>query len=227
MKCGRGFAIPSTIPNSGAWTGTPSARDIGRRPQHLARTSPASINRMLAELGVSHTGYYTPDETAYYDLADIFSRGLKSELARHFDNGEVVYAGLGVLTRNIEGRHFVSGVLDGYPAAAAGLTVGDELIAVAGVPFEPVRSFAGKAGKPLTLTVRRRAGGAAVGRDRDAAAPPSQPGLSRRHGEERPDHRNGRPPDRLCAHLVLRPPPVPGAARGSAHHRKAQGRRIP
>ena len=122
---------------------------------HLART----INRMLAELGVSHTGYYTPDETAYYDLADIFARGLKSELARHFGNGEVVYAGLGMLTRNIDGRHFVSGVLDGYPAAAAGLAVGDELIAVAGVPFEPVRSFAGKAGKPLTLTVRRRAGG--------------------------------------------------------------------
>ncbi|HKG75425.1 MAG TPA: hypothetical protein VKA79_14380, partial [Aestuariivirgaceae bacterium] len=29
------------------------------------------INEMLAELGASHTGYYTPAETAYYDLADI------------------------------------------------------------------------------------------------------------------------------------------------------------
>ena len=35
------------------------------------------INRMLAELGASHTGYYTPADIAYYDLADIFSGGLR------------------------------------------------------------------------------------------------------------------------------------------------------
>src|SRR5688572_7472019 len=46
-------------------------------------------NRMLDELGVSHTGYYTPDETAYYDLADIFSGGLRRDLPRYFPKGEV------------------------------------------------------------------------------------------------------------------------------------------
>ena len=120
------------------------------------------VNRMLAELGASHTGYYAPDETAYYDLADIFSRGLRSALTRHFDKGEVAYTGIGVSTRIIGGSHFVSGVLAGFPAAAAGLTVGDELIAVDGAPFAPVLPFAGKEGRKVTLKVRRQAHAAPV-----------------------------------------------------------------
>jgi carboxyl-terminal processing protease len=117
------------------------------------------INHMLAELGASHTGYYTPDETAYYDLADIFSGGLRRQLPRHFPNGEVSYVGIGIASRAIEGRHFVSGVFDGFPAAAAKLAVGDELIAVDGAPFEPVRSFSSKAGRRVTVTIRRHARG--------------------------------------------------------------------
>src|SRR6516165_9008646 len=31
------------------------------------------INRMLGELGASHTEYYTPDDQAYYELLGIFS----------------------------------------------------------------------------------------------------------------------------------------------------------
>jgi carboxyl-terminal processing protease len=117
------------------------------------------INGMLAELGASHTAYYTPADTAYYDLADIFSGGLRKDLPKYFPRGEVSYTGIGMLTRVIEGRHFISGVLDGFPAAAAKLTVGDELIAVDGAPFEPVKSFAEKAGRKVTLTIRRQAEG--------------------------------------------------------------------
>ncbi len=116
------------------------------------------INRMLGELGVSHTGYYTPEETAYYDLADIFSGGLRGGIARLFAGGQVVYPGIGIVTRKIDEAHFVAGVLDGQPAAAAGIAVGDELIAADGVPFTPVRSFEGKVGTPVVLTVRRQAG---------------------------------------------------------------------
>jgi carboxyl-terminal processing protease len=117
------------------------------------------INQMLVKLGASHTGYYTPADIAYYDLADIFSGGLRRDLPRHFPKGEVSYTGIGTLTRFIQGRHFVSGVLDGFPAAAAKLTVGDELISADGAPFEPVRSFAEKAGRKVTLTIRRQAKG--------------------------------------------------------------------
>jgi carboxyl-terminal processing protease len=117
------------------------------------------VNRMLAELGASHTGYYTPADIAYYDLADIFSGGLRGDLPKHFPKGEVSYTGIGVLTGVIEGRHFVSGVLDGFPAADAKLTVGDELITADGAPFEPVKSFAEKAGRKVALTIRRQARG--------------------------------------------------------------------
>jgi carboxyl-terminal processing protease len=113
------------------------------------------INQMLAELGASHTAYYTPDDTAYYDLADIFAGGLRRELPKYFPNGEVSYVGIGIASRTIEGRHFVSGVFDGFPAAAAKLVVGDELIAVDGAPFTPVRLFSSKAGQNVTLTIRR------------------------------------------------------------------------
>ncbi len=118
----------------------------------------ALINRMLGELGVSHTGYYTPEETAYYDLADIFSGGLRNDIAKHFAGGQVAYPGIGVLTRKIGEARFVSGVLDGHPAAAAGIAVGDELVAADGASFEPVRSFEGKVGTPVVLTIRRKAG---------------------------------------------------------------------
>jgi carboxyl-terminal processing protease len=129
------------------------------RPQAAAaasgRARAAVINRMLAELHASHTAYYTPEETAYYDLADIFSRGLRHEIEGSFPGGKVAYTGIGVLARSIDGKTFVSGVLNGLPADEAGLLIGDELIAADGTPFEPVGSFADKGGRKVTLTIRR------------------------------------------------------------------------
>ena len=98
---------------------------MGRKYRSLAAEPRADvariINDMLAELHASHTGYYTPDEIAYYDLADIFSHGLRRELEKHFAKGEVAYHGIGMFTRAIEGRHFISGLFDGFPAAEAKL----------------------------------------------------------------------------------------------------------
>lgn len=98
--------------------------EISRPGADLAQV----VNRMLGELHASHTAYYTPAETAYYDLADIFSGGLREELPKSFEKGEVAYTGIGLLTRKIGDKVFATGVLDGFPAAAAGLTLGDEII---------------------------------------------------------------------------------------------------
>ena len=65
---------------------------LGEPGADLARV----INLMLAELGASHTGYYTPAEAAYYDLADIFAGGLREDLPKHFAEGEVAYTGIGM-----------------------------------------------------------------------------------------------------------------------------------
>jgi len=118
------------------------------------------INRMLAELQASHTGFYTRDETAYYELGDIFSNSLRRQLGSFFPDGDVAYTGIGVFTKTIDGKTFVSGVLDGLPAAKGGLRVGDEILAADGKPFGAVTSFVDKAGKDVVLSVRRTRDGA-------------------------------------------------------------------
>jgi carboxyl-terminal processing protease len=129
------------------------------RPQALAAGSERAladvINVMLGELKASHLGYYTPLDTAYYDLADIFSWSLRNQIRSAFPSGEVSYAGIGIFSRRIDGKTFVSGVQDGLPADKAGLLVGDEILAADGAPFEPVRSFEGKAGRKVALEIRR------------------------------------------------------------------------
>ena len=78
---------------------------------------------MLAKLGASHTHYYTPEDPAYYQLADIFVFALEHRgLERVFPRGDVSYPGIGVFTEaDSQGRTFVTGVIEGAPAHAAGV----------------------------------------------------------------------------------------------------------
>ena len=119
----------------------------------------AAADAALAGLRASHTARYTPDEVAYYELLDIFSGGLKDRLKDLFPGGEVTYAGIGMVTREVDGRVFVNGVYHGGPADRAGVLRGDEVVAVEGAPYEAVRSFAGREGQTLRLAIRRVAGG--------------------------------------------------------------------
>jgi carboxyl-terminal processing protease len=116
------------------------------------------IADMLAELGASHTARFRQNDPAYYQLADIFAGSLRRELRGLFPNG-VRYPGIGLFTRTIDGKLFVSGTIAGLPADKAGVLVGDEIVDVDGKPFEPVGSFAGKVGQSVTLHLRRAAGG--------------------------------------------------------------------
>jgi carboxyl-terminal processing protease len=138
------------------------------RPALLAAGSPdtraAVINAMLAELHASHTEYLLPDQAAYYQLADIFLDLRRPDLRALFPGGEVTYPGIGIFTyRDEQERVFVSGVIDGQPAARAGVLVGDEILAVDGAPFRPVESFRGKVGATVTLSIRRAASGPVFG----------------------------------------------------------------
>ena len=115
------------------------------------------INAMLAELGTSHTQFYTPEDTAYYQLADIFIDSLRRHgLDRIFPSGEVRYSGIGAFTNEDDQRRtVVTGVVEDTPAHQAGLLIGDEILAAGNLPFRPVASFLGKVGVPVTLSVRR------------------------------------------------------------------------
>jgi carboxyl-terminal processing protease len=145
----------------------PAAR---RRYQPLAASADSGeqlavvINTMLAELRTSHTQYYTPEDTAYYQLADIFIDALRRRgLDRIFPSGEVTYPGIGAFTNEDDRRRtVVTGVVEDTPAHQAGLLIGDEILAVDGLPFRPVASFRGKVGAPVTLSIRRDPGGPSV-----------------------------------------------------------------
>jgi len=115
------------------------------------------INAMLATLGASHTRYYTTDDPAYYQLADIFSGAIQRRGLQHlFPNGDVAYPGIGVFTQaDDQGRTFITGVIEGAPAHKAGLLLGDEIVAADDGPFHPVGSFRGKVGANVSLSIRR------------------------------------------------------------------------
>jgi carboxyl-terminal processing protease len=134
------------------------------RPQAASARSredaAAVINAMLAKLGASHTRYYTPEDPAYYQLADIFAGALEHRgLERIFPRGDVSYPGIGVFTESDnQGRTFVTGVIEGAPAHGAGILIGDEILSADDHPFTPVGSFRGKVGAPVSLKIRRASG---------------------------------------------------------------------
>lgn len=55
----------------------------------------------------------------------------------------------------MNGKTFVSAVLDGSPAAQAGLKTGDQLLSVDGRSYQQIQSFAGKAGQKVNLLIQR------------------------------------------------------------------------
>lgn len=119
----------------------------------------AAINALLAELGASHTRHYTKNDTAYYELVDIFSYPLRRDIPKHFAGEKVRYAGIGMFTKDIDGKTFVTAVFPDMPAARAGLLAGDEIVSAGNAPFAPIGSFRGKIGEKVTLKIRREAKG--------------------------------------------------------------------
>lgn len=118
----------------------------------------AAINGLLGELDASHMIHTTREDPRYYELVDIFRYGLRREIRKHFPNG-ISYPGIGIATRGIEGKTFVSAVFAGFPADEAGITVGDEIVSIDEAPFEAVGPFEGKVGSTVKVGLRREQGG--------------------------------------------------------------------
>lgn len=142
------------------------------RPKALAAEDHESfavvVNQMLGEMETSHTRYFTRWEHEYYTLQAVLISGSLAMFATS-DTSVVekhrpgVYssqanphrAGIGVVTRPIEARHYVTAVLASSPAEKAGIVLGDWLVEVNGRPFHPIRSFEGRADKEVELTFQR------------------------------------------------------------------------
>lgn len=116
----------------------------------------AAIDTVLASLDASHTGRFTPDTIAYYELADIFRFAIRDDMKRLFPpDGEVSFEGIGMVTRVQNGVRFVSDVYDGAPADRAGIRVGDEILSVDSARYREIESFRNKAGKTVDVKLRR------------------------------------------------------------------------
>ena len=139
------------------------ARARAARPSVLSAISIddaiRQINALLSELNTSHTRLYTPDEYDYYAVLDVVGASGKEAadlMSRRFWGAGPYYPGIGAFTREIDGRHFVDGLLEGSPAERAGLKYGDEILSVDGMPYSPVAVFRGRIGTMADLAIRRR-----------------------------------------------------------------------
>jgi carboxyl-terminal processing protease len=119
------------------------------------------INLLLGEIKTSHTGLLSPDEVDYYVLLDVFSgnRDIKRQLVGDRFRAGIRFAGVGFFSVRIDGRDFIDAVLEASPADRAGLKVGDEIVAVDGAPYHPIRSFQDRIGEVAAIDIRRARGG--------------------------------------------------------------------
>jgi carboxyl-terminal processing protease len=130
-------------------------------PMLLGDISDDTIDDALADLGVSHTRRIKPDTIDYYEVLDIYDRGLRRNLARLFPAG-IQYQGIGLVTRTILARTFVSHIYPGLPAAKAGILVGDEIVSVDGKPYHEIETFKGRYGVTVKISVRRHEAAAPI-----------------------------------------------------------------
>lgn len=136
----------STAPRSGALEeAADRIATQARRPVARSELERGAIEGMLRTLGDRWASYYPPAEF----------NGLTSVL-------EGRYSGVGLwVRRDPEGRTSIASVQPGSPAGRAGVRVGDELIAVAGVRTagrsvaDVVAALRGSPGDAVTVAVRR------------------------------------------------------------------------
>ena len=103
------------------------------------------LNPFLLSLGVSHTYFYQDRDPDYYVFRSLFTtRDIASPKIHH----------LGMQLEKLGGGYVVRTVLEGYPAAKAGLRRGDKLLHINGRPFHPFDSFNPKQ-KQMELTFQR------------------------------------------------------------------------
>jgi C-terminal processing protease CtpA/Prc len=153
------FYAPSGLDRFNEAAGTAAAQmpDLGKADPAVVGDV---IDWTLSNLGASHTGRYTKDQVAYYELADVFRFAIRRDIRRVFPpDGEVNYAGIGITAAKLDGKTFITDVYDGGAAAEAGLLAGDEVLSVDDKQFSEIGSFAGKTGDVVTMRVRRTSGG--------------------------------------------------------------------
>lgn len=114
--------------------------DVHSRPDFEAL-----VNRMLGELHASHTEYATTDDVEYYMLMAV-----KDQDPRRY-----MIAQIGIMGRRESDGYHVTALLNGGPAAMAGVQSGDVLMSADGAPYLSAASLRDKEGRRVAVTLRR------------------------------------------------------------------------
>ena len=122
-----------------------------------------------------------------------------------------------------QGRTFVTGVIEGAPAHAAGILTGDEIVS-SDTSVPPGRLLPRQGRSPVSLEIRRASGAAPISISVSPADLP-RTRCSCAALKERAGHRYGQGQNWIRACLVLCEPPDSVRARGPDVRRTAQGRR--
>ncbi|MFK7736921.1 MAG: S41 family peptidase [Pirellulaceae bacterium] len=128
---------------------------VAARENAFAAKSPdafaVAVNDLLASLQTSHTQYFSKSDPRRYQLVGVFAA-----LYEDRDDDFFCYDGIGIDSRVIEGKTYVTAVFDGFPAAKAGLRFGDQILAVNNEPLQLIRSFAGLSGQQVLVKILRQ-----------------------------------------------------------------------
>jgi carboxyl-terminal processing protease len=120
------------------------------QPPDWAKTE-RDLNVVLARLRTSHTRYYSPFSKGFHELLGVFGEASDSDPLRRQSH----YDGIGLETLESDGKLFIRAIWDGFPAAKAGLKVGDRILSVDGQPYQEILSFQSK--KSANLQVQSAA----------------------------------------------------------------------
>ena len=105
----------------------------------------ALMNKMLEELHASHTAYVTNDEAEFYMMNAVGEQDMEHYRVAH----------IGVMGEQKDKVYIVHAVLDGGPAAKAGLLAGDRLLTADAKPFRSAGPFRGKENTSVQIKFRR------------------------------------------------------------------------
>jgi carboxyl-terminal processing protease len=139
---------------------------VARARQEMAAAQGAAdrtgvLRKLVASLKTSHTAYHPRADPAYWFWTSLFEQLLQRTCPKELMPGfPVMREDIGVFWKQVGGEWFVGGVFVGSPADKAGLKLGDRIVTADGQVFAPVDSFAGRAGKLVSLRIQRAHGAA-------------------------------------------------------------------
>lgn len=102
-----------------------------------------TVNRMIAEFGESHFGFFTDATQTYYTLDGLVRQ----------DPEPMPHVGAWFVPA--QDGYTITMLIEGAEAVRAGLREGDVITKIDGAPFSPIASLRGKEGRSPAFTVRR------------------------------------------------------------------------